>query len=1123
MRIAFFDAIQWDYVVASVNQHPLGGTQSAVCYLANQLSDQGHQVYLLNQIKTIQLSLGVICLPINIISEDTFSALNLDFLIVINDALNTEFLKQCLPVKTKLILWTGHDATQEGVQPLHQANDRNLYDYFVFVSYWQQQQFIEAFNIPPERTYVFANCAAPAFLDIDSLEQLITAKQELPLTLAYTSTPGRGLELLLDVFPLVQSQFPECRLKIFSSMKVYQLDDAEDPYQELYQRFQCLPGVEYYGSLPQEQLANELKSVNILCYPNTFPETGCIAVMEAMASGCQIITSDLGALSETTGGFATLIPITDDWYAYKIEFANAVIKAISEIIDKDNEQQLAKKIRNQINYIKEHHNWAIRTVEWESWLSSINTQQLTSNWRDQANFYSSLGQFHKSIELYDIAIQSNPEQFDLYIQAGILLILNHQEEEAQVLWSICLSQLAPEDSYQFTQNLEKLLQIYSDEQIDRNLVDMAITLRSYIIEFNPIHLESLIWIIKTATLQKYSQDFIAKYITLFANVIESNNFNDNPQKFLTQIKEIIKFLTIQIPTEPLVIEFIKKCLIIKHYLVDITEIIFNAIIEISHGRNSIDIASQYSEIYLKLTNRDCKSLLLASDICYSRRDYAAALQLIDEAYQLCHTPVIQAGTNGKRLQYLLTFGSKWEQAQATYLLQLDLLQRIIQKSPSLIHVNESLQLIVMSYTLFYMADELEKYQKITNQISEFCCDNILEYAIKNGYVQTSNYNRNSISNSKKIRVGYISYCLRTHSVGWLARHLLANHNREEFELYLYFIGDSNKKNDSLNDFYKSIADHYHTTVNDYVEMASKIRDDNIDILIDLDSITNDITSAVMCLKPAPIQMTWLGFNASGIPSIDYFLVDDYVLPDSAQSYYREKLWRLPNSYLCVDGFEVHFPTLKRCDLEIDENAVIFFSAQTARKRHPEVMRSQLEIIRDVPNSYFLIKGLADESSLSDFVEQMAREIGLSPSQLRFLGIDSTSMIHRANLGIADVILDTFPYNGATTTLEALWMGIPLVTRVGQQFAARNSYTFLKNAGVEEGIAWTNEEYVAWGIRLGTDHELRRKVAEKLRRARYSAPLWNAKAFTKEVEAAYQAMWHNYVTGEMILPPGHRIG
>ncbi|NJK34310.1 MAG: hypothetical protein HC919_04795 [Oscillatoriales cyanobacterium SM2_2_1] len=119
-------------------------------------------------------------------------------------------------------------------------------------------------------------------------------------------------------------------------------------------------------------------------------------------------------------------------------------------------------------------------------------------------------------------------------------------------------------------------------------------------------------------------------------------------------------------------------------------------------------------------------------------------------------------------------------------------------------------------------------------------------------------------------------------------------------------------------------------------------------------------------------------------------------------------------------------------------------------------------------------------------------------------------VHRADMAIADVILDTYPYNGATTTLEALWMGIPIVTQVGQQFFARYSYTMLKNAGISTGIATTADEYIQWGIRYGTDARLRQEVAWQLKQSRQTAPLWHAERFTRYLEAAYREMWQRHV-------------
>ena len=166
----------------------------------------------------------------------------------------------------------------------------------------------------------------------------------------------------------------------------------------------------------------------------------------------------------------------------------------------------------------------------------------------------------------------------------------------------------------------------------------------------------------------------------------------------------------------------------------------------------------------------------------------------------------------------------------------------------------------------------------------------------------------------------------------------------------------------------------------------------------------------------------------------------------------------------------------------------------------------MKILAAVPKGYFLIKGLADEAVMKNFFIEIAEEEGVASDRLCLLSEVASEATHRANLGIADVVLDTFPYNGATTTLETLWMGIPLVTRVGDQFAARNSYTMMMNAGITEGIAWTDEEYVEWGIRLGKEPALRQQVAWKLRQSRHTSPLWNAKQFTREMENAYEQMW-----------------
>ena len=360
-----------------------------------------------------------------------------------------------------------------------------------------------------------------------------------------------------------------------------------------------------------------------------------------------------------------------------------------------------------------------------------------------------------------------------------------------------------------------------------------------------------------------------------------------------------------------------------------------------------------------------------------------------------------------------------------------------------------------------------------------------------------------------IRIGYISLALKCHSVGWLSRWLIHHHDRQSFQVFLYCLQTG--ANDAFNhQWFRDKVDVTSYFNNSPNKVVSQIEADEIDILIDLDSLTYDITCLIMASKPAPVQVSWLGWDSTGIPAVDYFIADNYVLPDDAQDYYQEKIWRLPQTYLAVEGFEIGIPTLRREDLNIPPDAIVYLSAQSGYKRHPDCIKAQMQIIKAVPNSYFLIKGTSDAATIQDFLGKLATEVGIDLDRLRFLERDRDELTHRANLAIADVVLDTFPYNGATTTLETLWMGIPMVTQVGQQFAARNSYTFMINAGITEGIAWSQEEYVEWGVKLGLDRDLRMQVREKLRSGRQTAPVWNAKQFTLDMEQAYQEMWAKHL-------------
>lgn len=455
------------------------------------------------------------------------------------------------------------------------------------------------------------------------------------------------------------------------------------------------------------------------------------------------------------------------------------------------------------------------------------------------------------------------------------------------------------------------------------------------------------------------------------------------------------------------------------------------------------------------------------------------------------------------LHSLLIGGNQWQEIFALVDSQSKLMRSLIQSQPKNLTSAEINRLFISTFFLPYIKDDPNRNRTLQNELAQVCQNNLQSAQA----LQVQAIAKNPLK--RPLKIGYLSHCLRKHSVGWLSRWIFKHHDRENFNIYAYFLFDKPEQSDAVREFVAGYCDKSYKLGHDAIEIAQQIEKDEIDILIDLDSITLDISCQVMALKPAPVQVTWLGLDASGIPAIDYFIADPYVLPENAQEYYSEKIWRLPNTYIAVDSFEVLFPTIHRSQFNIPTDAIVYLSSQVGYKRHPDNIRLQMQIIKSVPNSYLLIKGIADQEGIKNFFTEIAASEGINSDRLIFLPQVTTEAEHRANLDIANVILDTYPYNGATTTIEALWMCIPLVTRVGEQFAARNSYTMMINAGIIEGIAWSDQEYVNWGIRLGTDESLRKQVFWKLKESRKTSPLWDAERFTRDMESAYMQMWKIY--------------
>jgi glycosyltransferase involved in cell wall biosynthesis len=215
---------------------------------------------------------------------------------------------------------------------------------------------------------VLRNGISPAFTGLFADGESVLAAKARPPVLAYTSTPYRGLDVLLEAFPRIRKEVPGARLKVFSGMAVYQMAAAEEEqrFGALYRRCRETEGVEYVGPVAQPALAAELRQAAVLAYPNTYPETSCIAVLEAMAAGCRVVTSELGALPETTAGFARLVPAAGSRELYLDRFVAEVAQALAEDGDEAEDRLL-----RQVAHVHHEHTWPALAAGWAECLTRL--------------------------------------------------------------------------------------------------------------------------------------------------------------------------------------------------------------------------------------------------------------------------------------------------------------------------------------------------------------------------------------------------------------------------------------------------------------------------------------------------------------------------------------------------------------------------------------------------------------------------------------------------------------------------------------------------------------------------------------------------------------------------------
>jgi predicted O-linked N-acetylglucosamine transferase (SPINDLY family) len=703
----------------------------------------------------------------------------------------------------------------------------------------------------------------------------------------------------------------------------------------------------------------------------------------------------------------------------------------------------------------------------------------------------------QTVEYYEQLITQGDGYSYNYWYLGLAYLLQQREVDAQATWFIPFAEASELETIALTDELSNVLDRVANRESFNGNLNNSWLISQYLREVDSTHINNLFRsIVLAIELDLFEIENLLEWQAI---EILSDRIELEPDfELLNRAIELL----LNFPDE-VTHKFIDRCLVaFPAFTSQTIELIGNHLLSLSHRSGANSFMIQVLETCLEFQPQQTVILQVLCRLHCSLLEYDKAIDISFVIYDLCQGSAEKIIANANIIRTLLTAGN-WQNVMPIIDRHYQLFDLFINEQRGSLAPAIAQGIMVSATFLPYATDCPSNYRAIQNQIAQLYLD-LNQKEFKTDRIEPAALSKQTGG----LRIGYLASTLRSHSVGWLSRWLWQYHDRTRFQIFTYCI-NQNPDDPFYQKWFRDRSDVAYCLGINADEIAAQIKVDEIDILIDLDSLTLDITCQVLAIEPAPIQVSWLGWDATGLPTVDYFLADRYVLPENAQDYYSEKIWRLPQTYLAVNGFEVGTQTIRREDLDIPDDAIIYWSGQRGYKRHPQTIRSQMQILKLVPNSYLLIKGESDRHIIEELFGKIAVEIGVDLDRLRFLDTVADEYTHRANLAIADIVLDTFPYNGATTTLETLWMGIPMVTQVGQQFAARNSYTFMLNAGITEGIAWSREEYIEWGIKLGLDRDLRDKIAGKLRSGRTTAPVWNAKQFTLDMEQAYRQMWAKY--------------
>ncbi|MBF0195352.1 MAG: tetratricopeptide repeat protein [Magnetococcales bacterium] len=366
-------------------------------------------------------------------------------------------------------------------------------------------------------------------------------------------------------------------------------------------------------------------------------------------------------------------------------------------------------------------------------------------------------------------------------------------------------------------------------------------------------------------------------------------------------------------------------------------------------------------------------------------------------------------------------------------------------------------------------------------------------------------NKQTDKSEEKLRIGFVSADFRQHSVSFFLEALFSSYNKQKLEFFCY---SNSHKEDAVTAIFKNLVDGWQKIIGcSDKQVVEIIKEDNIDILVDLSGHTQNHRLKVFAMKPAPIQVTWLGYpNTTGLTTVDYRFTDSIADPTGiSDQLHTEKLIRLENGFL---NYQPPNNCPEVAQLPMQSNGYCTYASfNNLAKITPQVVKTWAQILNATPDSKLLIKNKSFSCPhvKQSYLDLFAKE-SIAANRLEFLPTTKTIFDHLSIYNKVDISLDTFPYNGTTTTCESLWMGTPAIVLLGDSHGSRVGASILTQVGMDSLIAKNHDDYIAKAISLAKDATKLEPLRCEMRDRMLTSPLCDAKAFSNKLENAFFNMW-----------------